>query len=246
MQDSHDNGVRSAKDLNSDANNDPHSKVLSDDHNGAHTDAHNSEPHGFSNDERESDSNSSPSRRTTRKRRRSASQRHDSGRSRRNISKPVYYEELDESVIADITDSGGEGSEVTQSRSNRRRPNIFDAMSPGSGAGAGAGAGTHVKSVLKLGHPSLHGVLPDSKNGDVKNSEMSDDDGDDDGDADEEQGSTKDYQFTVRLNSRTLTSRSLLNHKLNLCSPFLCKNQDYKPQSIDLSIFQMLFPRVVW
>ena len=101
----------------------------------------------------------------------------------------MYYEELDESVIADITDSGGEGSEVTRSRSNSRRPNIFDAMSPG----AGAGAGTHVKSVLKLGHPSLHGVLPDSKNGDVRSSEMSDDDGDGDGDADEEQGSTKDY-----------------------------------------------------
>ena len=88
---------------------------------------------------------------------------------------------------------------MTRSRSNRRRPNIFDAMSPGGGAGGG----THVKSVLKLGHPSLHGVLPDSKNGDVRSSEMSDDDGD--GDGDEEQGSTKDYQFTVRLNSRTLT-----------------------------------------
>ena len=215
VQDSHDNGVRSAKDLNSDANNDLHCDAHSDDHNGAHSDAHDSEPHGFSNDKRESDSNSSPSRRTTRKRRRSASQRHDSGRSRRNISKPVYYEELDESVIAAITDSGGEGSEVTQSRSNSRRPNIFDAMSPGSGAGGGAGGGMHVKPILKHGRPSLYGVLPDSKNGDVRSSEMSDDDGDD-GDADEEQGSTKDYQFTVRLHSRTLTSRSLFNYKLNL------------------------------
>ena len=117
----------------------------------------------------------------------------------------MYYEELDESVIAAITDSGGEGSEVTRSRSNRRRPNIFDAMSPGSGAGGGAGGGMHVKPVLKQGLPSLYGVLSDSKSGDVKSSEMSDDDGDADADADEEQGSTKDYQFTVRLNSRTLT-----------------------------------------
>ena len=205
VQDSHDNGVRNAKDLNSDANNDPHSDDHNDAHNNAHSDARDSEPHGFSNDERESDSNSSPSRRTTRKRRRSSSQRHDSGRSRRNISKPVYYEELDESVIAAITDSGGEGSEVTRSRSNSRRPNIFDAMSPGSGSGGGAGGGTHVKPVLKQGLPSLYGVLSDSKNGDVRSSEMPDDDGDGDGDGDEEQGSTKDYQFTLRLNSRTVT-----------------------------------------
>ena len=64
------------------------------------------------------------------------------------------------------------------------------------GGSAGVWAGTHVKFILEQGPPLLYGDLPDSNNGDVRSSEMSDGDG---ADGYERQGSTKEYQFTVTM-----------------------------------------------
>ena len=68
-------------------------------------------------------------------------------------------------------------------------------MSPGGGD-ASVRAGTDVKFVLEQGRPLLYGALPDSNNGDVRSSEMSDGNG---ADGYERQGSTKGYQFTVTI-----------------------------------------------